>query len=134
MKIKGKLRSGDLALLGHAVNEGHAIEIKATSPHSWGSETIDVFSNGWGENWYLFAGHLMQWGLIQASSFEDAFDHYLSYFVRGSEKPDDELDMVLGHFDAVGRWYSEVTISHIMQMPLDRYDFDVTITQGEDSE
>lgn len=132
MKIKGKLRTGDLALLEHAANEGHAIEIKATSPHSVGSEAIHTYSDGWGD-WYLFAGHLMRWGLIQASSFEDAYDIYLSEFVPADE-PYDEEDLDTGYFTGCGHWYSEVTTSYIMQMPLDRYDFDVTITQGEDSE
>lgn len=131
MKIKGKLRSGDLALLEHACSEDHAIEIKATSPYSVGSEAIHTYSDGWGD-WYLFAGHLLRWGLIQARSFEEAYDIYLEEFVP-AEEPDDELDMVLGHFDSCGGWYSEVTQSYIMQMPLDRYEFDVTITQVEES-
>ena len=130
MKITGKLSSFDLFLLGQAWDRGDLIEAKVGASYLTGTETVKVHSDGFGE-WYLFGGHCMWWGLVQAQSLQDAYEMYLEEFVTPDdlEEGDDET---LGTFDSSGNWYSEATTSYITKLSIGSYnEWDITIKPRE---
>lgn len=133
MKINGKLNKLDLFLLQEAFGGGHKIEAKCGASHLVGTETIKVRSEGWGE-WYLFGGHMMWWAMIQANSWEEAFEIYLEDFVASDETPEDEVDEENGHWCDGGKWVSEVTMSYVASLNYSDYDeWDIVITENEEN-
>lgn len=139
MKITGKFGKFDGFLLEQAMhygNYGCNIVAKVGAHHLVGTETVKVYSEGWGD-WYLFGGHLMWWGLIQADSFESAYMGYLENCVPADDKPDDDKELELGTWDDLGNWYSEVTTSYVMELGVHNYDewkIEITPNNGEEDE
>ena len=133
MLIKGKLSKFDLFLLQDAFSEDYDIKAKVGASHLTGTETIKIHSEGWGD-WYLFGGYCMWWGLVQASSFEDAYYAYLEEFVTPDEAPKDIDDSFAeGTFDGSGNWYSECTTSYVTQLNVGDYDeWDIEITPAKE--
>ena len=87
--------------------------------------TVEIHHEG-EDNWYLFGGHLMSFALVNARTFEDAYEIYLEEFVP-HDAPDNEEEIEWGSYDGNGGWYSEVTLSYIMPMNIDDYTFDFDI-------
>ena len=130
MIIRGKLTKLDLKLVETAFDSSADISAKCGASHLVGTETVKVYSEGYGD-WYLFGGHLMRWGLIQADSWGSAYEIYLEQFVPCDE-PDDENDLDCGFFDSCGGWYSELTTSYVVALNISDYDeWEVELTEGE---
>ena len=85
------------------------------------SETVKIYDDGFGD-WYLFGGHCMHWAVIRADSFCSAYDVYLDEFLGESETPETETDEDYGSFTSSGKWFSEVTTSYVVNLPLSRAD------------
>ncbi len=131
MKINGKLNNFDLFLLQEAFNGGHNIEAKCGASRLIGTETVKVHSEGWG-NWYMFGGHCMRWGLIQANTWEEAFEIYVEMFVASDEQPEDDSSVEYGYWCENGKWVSESTMSYIVSLGHSDYDgWDITITENK---
>jgi hypothetical protein len=131
MKITGKFGKFDGFLLQEAIHYGeHGCNIvaKVGAKHLVGTETVKVHSEGWGD-WYLFGGHCMWWGLIQANSLEDAYYIYLEEFVTPDDMAETEEELEYGTWDGCGGWYSELTTSTIRELGTHNYDeWDIEIT------
>ena len=136
MKITGKFGKSAGFLLEQALHYGdHGCNVvaKVGASHLVGTETVKVHSDGWGD-WYLFGGYCMWWGLIQASSFEDAYYMYLEEFVTPDDMPEDEEELEHGTWDGSGKWYSECTTSYVTQLDaasFDEWDIEITPATGK---
>ena len=86
---------------------------------------LEFYSDGWGD-FYLFGGHLMQFALIQAGSFCDAYDIYLTEYVLCDEIESDD-DIENGGFDSAGGFYNECTLCDVVSLNPDHYTFDFEI-------
>jgi hypothetical protein len=129
MIINGNLSNASLELVSQAIND-HDCSVKASvgSSHLVGTETVKVHSEGWGD-WHLFGGYCMHWALIQASSWEEAYEIYLEHFVTPDEMPETEEELECGTWGDNGNWYSECTTSYIVHLDVSNYDqWDIEIT------
>jgi hypothetical protein len=129
MKITGKLSEASLNLINQALCD-HDCNITVTvgSSHMVGTETVKIHSDGFGE-WYLFGGHCMWWGLIQAKSWEEAYGIYLEEFVTPDDMPENECELETGTWGDNGEWYNEATTSYIVSLywgDYDKWDIDIT--------
>ena len=129
MHIKGKLHPLDLKILETAFDDTALISAKLGRSHTVGTETVKVHSKGWG-TWYLFGGYMMQFALIHAGDFTEAYEAYLEQFVPCDDQDPDDLES--GTYDACGGWYNEITTSSIVALDYREYDlWDIEITPGK---
>ena len=132
MLIKGKLSKFDLFLLEDAFSEDYDIKAKVGASHLTGTETIKIHSEGWGD-WYMFGGYCMNWALVQAKNWTDAYYIYLEEFVPEDTMPDDEEELECGTWDGNGQWYSESTLAYVTHLEPHHYDeWEIEITPAKE--
>jgi len=134
MRILGKLTKLDLVLIQNAFESNAKISVKCGSSKLVGQETVVVHSDGCGE-WYMFGGYCMNWALIQANSWGEAYEIYLEEFVTADDMPETEDELEYGTFDGNGNWYSECTTSYVTQLNAADYDqWEVILKEGDSYE
>jgi len=127
------LTSFDLYLLERAFWDDCKIQIDIHSIHSSSAVDVAVHSEGFGQ-WHLFAGFGLQWGLVQADNEQEAFDIYMHDHVPCDERGESSTDDDRGYTDSCGGYYSESTVSYIINVPLSGMRWEVRITPSEESE
>lgn len=86
---------------------------------------LKVHDEGFGE-WHLIGGYMMPTAAIRADNESDVLEIYLEECVP-AEDPEDEEDWEHGFPTGNGSWYSEVTMSYVVFLSFDRYEFRVEV-------
>ena len=126
--INTKLTESTKFILEHmdSTSDTNTVTMTAKVRNLYSSDTrLEFHSEGWGE-FYLFAGVHMSFALIQADSFESAYEIYLEEFVPCDYLEYDAIPEY-GTFDGHGGFYNECTLADIVALNADNYTFDFDI-------